>query len=89
MATIGSVDGVPILDKINKVEDKIKNRFLKRDPNVAQINETQKEAKQEQNLLASWDLRNWTKDPSKFISNMNINFSKQPMKQKSNDDHSL
>ena len=53
MATIGSVDGVPTLDKINKVEDKIKNRFLKRDPNVAQINETQKEAKQEQNLLAS------------------------------------
>lgn len=93
MATIGNVDGMPMLDKINNIEEKIKNKLFKRD-NVKDINQTienQRESKLEQNQFTPWDLRNWTNEPSKFISNMNVNLNKQPMpmKQKNNSDRSL
>lgn len=86
MATIGNVDGVPILDKINNLENKIKNKFLKHNPinDIEQVNESQKEMNPETSKLATWDLRNWEIEPNELITHVNVNSNEQPIKLKNN-----
>lgn len=86
MKTIGMVDLVPIAEKITNFENKLKGKIKGEKTNHVP-NQEKSIIKEE--ILPSWDLKNWTNQPNRPIPNMNRNFNHQPIKQKIDNERSL
>ena len=86
MKTIGMVDLVPIAEKITNFENKLKSKIKGEKTNHVP-NQEKSIIKEE--ILPSWDLKNWTNQPNRPIPNMNRNFNHQPIKQKIDNERSL